>query len=244
MGIKILAVIPARGGSKGIKNKNLKKIGNLTLFEHAIIQAKSSRYINQIAVSTDSKKIQKLAKGHGVWCDVLRPQKISKDNSITSEAILHVIKNISGKFDYVVELHPTHIFRPNNLIDKAIKKITKNKSFDSLFSIIKISSTAHPDYVIKKNRNNKISFNRSPSIFNRHFLRKYYMSTGVIIISKVQSLLNSKKMCNGNCLGYEIKDYMTRSNIDNIYDYELAKILWKSYGNLNKYYLTKSKVKI
>ena len=228
---RILAVILARSGSKGIKNKNLKKIGKLSLFEHSIVQAKSSKFIDNIAVSTDSKKIKSISLKHKIWCNILRPKKISKDNSITSDAVLHVLNNINKQFDYVVELHPTHVFRKKNIIDNALSKLISDKSFDSLFSIIKIETTAHPDYVIKKTSNNKIDFKNSPSVFNRHFLKEYFMSTGVIIISKVKTFLKSKRMCNGKCYGYEVKDFLTKSNIDNIYDYELTKILWKKYGN-------------
>ena len=87
---KILVVIPARSGSKGIKNKNLKKIGGLSLVEHSIKHAKKSKYIDLIAVSTDCKRIQKIAISKKVWCNTLRPKKISGDKSVTSQAIVHI----------------------------------------------------------------------------------------------------------------------------------------------------------
>ena len=74
---KILCVIPARAGSKGVKNKNLRKVGNITLTEHTINQAQKSKLINYIAVSTDSTKIQKIAKSNNIWCEKLRPKKFS-----------------------------------------------------------------------------------------------------------------------------------------------------------------------
>lgn len=221
----------ARAGSKGIKNKNLKKIGKKCLFEHSINHAKNSKYVDCISVSTNSKKIQKIALKNNAWCNVLRPKNISQDRSLTSRGIMHVLKNIKEKFDYVVELHPTHIFRDENLIDDALFKLISNKKFDSLISIIKIVSTSHPDYVIKKFYSNKIHFKKSPSVFNRHFLKNYYKSSGVIIISKVSSFFKNKQMCNGSCYGYEIKNNLNTLNIDNIIDYEFAKTLWKKYGN-------------
>ena len=89
---KIIAIIPARIGSKGIKYKNLKKIGNMTLVERAIRFLKKIKLVNDIAVSTDSPKIRDIALKHNVWCKYLRPKSISKDTSKTSEAIYHVIK--------------------------------------------------------------------------------------------------------------------------------------------------------
>ena len=228
---KIIAIIPARAGSKGIKNKNLKKIGGFSLVEHSINHAKKSKYIDLIAVSTDSIKIQKIAKKHKVWCDVLRPKKFSNHKSKTSEAIIHTLKEIKKEFDYVIEIHPTHIFRNNNIIDEAILRLVSSPKLDSLVSIIKIKSTSHPDYVIKKSQSNKIYFKNSPSVFNRHFLKDYYKSTGVVLISKVSSFLKNKAMCNDRCYGYEIKNNLNTLNIDNLTDYEIAKILWKKYGN-------------
>ena len=98
---KIIAIIPARIGSQGIRYKNLKKVNKKTLLEICIQTAKSIKEINDIAVSTDSKKIQKISKQNGVWCEKLRPKNISKNNSQTNLAILHVLKKMNKKYDYV-----------------------------------------------------------------------------------------------------------------------------------------------
>jgi CMP-N-acetylneuraminic acid synthetase len=230
--MRIIAIIPARAGSKGIKNKNLKKIGNKTLVEHTINQAKSSRYINMIAVSTDSKKIQTICKGKKkVWCDYLRPKNISGDRSRTSDAILFTLNKINKEFDYIIELHPTHVFRKVEIIDKAIEIILKNKRFDSLISIIEIKSTAHPDYVINLRNNYSINYKNSPARFNRHNLSKKYMSAGIILISKVSSFLRNKSMCSKKCYGFVINDFLTEQNLDSDRDLKIAKIVWRNYVN-------------
>ena len=90
---KIIAIIPARIGSKGVKFKNIKKVKNLTLIQRTINQLKKLKLINTIAISTDSKIIQKIAIKNGIWCKNLRPKSISGDKSHTFEAIDHVLTN-------------------------------------------------------------------------------------------------------------------------------------------------------
>ena len=145
----IIVVIPARKGSQGLKNKNLKKIKSKSLVEICIETAKKVKLINFIAVSTDSKKIQIISKKKNVWCEKLRPKNISLKNSQTNLAILHALNNIKKKFDYIIELQPTYLFRKPETIKKAIHKLINNKEYDSLISIVKIQNTAHPEYVIQ-----------------------------------------------------------------------------------------------
>ena len=230
--MKILAIIPARAGSKGIKNKNLQRIGNKTLVEYTIDQAKNSKYINTIGVSTDSKKIQNICKKYKkVWCDILRPKNISGDRSKISDAILFTLKKINNEFDYIVELHPTHVFRKVEFIDTAIELMLKNKKFDSLISIVQIKSTAHPDYVIDLKNDHSITYKNSPVKFNRHGLSKKYMSAGIILISKFSSFLKNKSMSSGKCCGFIINDFLTEQNLDTNTDLQIAKIIWSKYVN-------------
>ena len=124
--IRVLAIIPARKGSKGLKNKNIRKLKGKSLVEHAIIQAKKSKFITDISVSTDSKKIKNISRRHKIWCEKLRPSRISLDNSKLYHAILFVVNNINLNPDIIVELHPTHVFRSTKLIDSAIQYFINN----------------------------------------------------------------------------------------------------------------------
>ncbi|WP_440679469.1 acylneuraminate cytidylyltransferase family protein [Candidatus Pelagibacter sp. HIMB1517] len=221
---QILAIIPARSGSKGLRKKNLKKINKLSLVEHTINQAKKSKYISEIAVSTDSKKIMNTALRSGVWCKKLRSSKISGDNSKLYHAINFVIKNIKSKPDIIIELHPTHVFRTSKLIDDAIKKFLKSKIADSLISIIKIRNTCHPDYVISKKKD-YINFNKSPTDFNRHFLIPKYQSSGIILISKFDSFKKNKSMVGKKCIGFVIEDKLQQFDINDEMDYKFSKFI-------------------
>ena len=139
---KILAIIPARGGSKGIRRKNLQKLSGKPLIVHTIIAAKKTKSINKIIVSTDDKEIGKISKNNGAEVPFLRPKQISKDTSSTIEVIKHALKflqeNQSYVPDIIILLQPTSPLRNHNDIDKSLKKFKKTKA-NSLISVEKIS---------------------------------------------------------------------------------------------------------
>jgi CMP-N,N'-diacetyllegionaminic acid synthase len=225
---KIIAIIPARAGSKGLKNKNLKKIGNKSLVEISIQMSKRIKDISMVAVSTDSKLIQKIAQKNKVWCKYLRPKKISGDQAKTSDAIIFTLNQIKEKFDYVIEFQPTYVFRNEKIIKNAISLIKKEKKADSLISVNLIKDTSHKDYYIKIKKN--YAFSKKPaSLFNRHNLERTYKPFGLIIITKVSSLLKYKSMVCGKTLAYEVKDKLSKLDIDDNLDYEISKYVYLNF---------------
>ena len=101
---KILAIIPARGGSKGIKRKNLQKLSGKPLIVHTIIAAKKTKSINKIIVSTDDKEISRISQNNGAEVPFLRPKQISKDTSSTIEVIKHALKFLEKNQSYVPDI--------------------------------------------------------------------------------------------------------------------------------------------
>jgi len=226
--IKILAIIPARKGSKGLRNKNILKINKKTLVEYAIKNAKKSKYINHIAISTDSKKIKNIAEKNSVWCKKLRPKKYSHDNSSTYSAIKFTLENINVKPDIIVELHPTYIFRKTSTIDRAINLLIKNKKSDSLISIKEIKNTSHPDFAISLIQNKKIKYMNSPDKFNKHHLSKKFFSLGLILISRAKSFYKNKSMIGPRCLGFVIKDEIECLDINNKSEFMFCDLVAKN----------------
>ena len=129
--MNIIAFIFARGGSKGIKNKNLLKFNNTTLLGHAISQAKKSKYIKKIFVSTDSKKIAAKAIIYKAEVPFLRPKNLAKDNSPEILSWKHAIIFLKNKLninpEYIVSIPTTSPLRNVSDIDKCIQKAIKNK---------------------------------------------------------------------------------------------------------------------
>ena len=140
-----IAIIPARGGSKGLPKKNIKKLYGYPLISYSIIASKLSKLISKTIVSTDSKEIAKIAQDYGAEVPYLRPKNISKDSSTDYEFIYHAInwfkknkkiyQTIGSSLDLLQPL------RNPSIIDKAIKYIKQNKDCSSLVSIHEISET-------------------------------------------------------------------------------------------------------
>ena len=151
---KILAIIPARGGSKKIKNKNIVKIKKKPLLGYTIEQALKSKYIDEICLSSDSIKIINIAKSFGLNVFFKRPKILSTDYALTKDVVKHALKKskkyFKKKFDYFILLQPTCPLRKSFHIDQSIKKLISSKH-NSLISICDVDGY-HPNRmkVIKK----------------------------------------------------------------------------------------------
>ncbi|MFA5276467.1 MAG: acylneuraminate cytidylyltransferase family protein, partial [Candidatus Omnitrophota bacterium] len=132
---RIIAIIPARGGSKGIPGKNIIDFAGKPLLAWSILQAKSSKMISEVYVTSDSRQILEIAEKYGAR-PILRPKNIASDTASSESALLHTLNQIKGKVDYIVFLQPTAPLRKTNDIDNAIKKIISEKT-DSLLSLTK-----------------------------------------------------------------------------------------------------------
>ncbi|MFT4802597.1 MAG: CMP-N-acetylneuraminic acid synthetase, partial [Flavobacteriaceae bacterium] len=127
-----IAIIPARGGSKRLPNKNIKLLGSLPLIAHSIKFAQENG-IEKIVVSTDDDAIKKIAIDYGAEV-ILRPAELAIDTSPTIDALKHVIQSIPEDFDTIILLQPTNPLRPKNLLEDALK-IMKEQNYDSLMSV-------------------------------------------------------------------------------------------------------------
>jgi CMP-N,N'-diacetyllegionaminic acid synthase len=148
--IKVLAIIPARGGSKRILNKNIKKFNGKPLIYYAIKESLKTKLINKIVVSTDSKKIKNLALQYGAEVPFERPKYISRDVP-TEDVILHCVKFLekknNDKYDIILTLEPPHIARKVCHIEKAINILKKNKNYDSVMTVLKIKE--RPEWMLR-----------------------------------------------------------------------------------------------
>ena len=125
-GKKVLGIIPARGGSVRVPKKNLMKVGNKTLLEHAIIHAKNSKYIDNIICSTDNNKIKNLAIKNGCSVPFLRP-KILSTSKATSQKLLEYICKKVDYHHYIALIQPTSPLRTSEDIDNALLLCEKKK---------------------------------------------------------------------------------------------------------------------
>ena len=133
-----ICIILARGGSKGIKKKNLRKVNGKPLIYYPISDAIKSKVIDHIVVSTDDKKIAKVAKSYGATIPFMRPKRLAGDLSTTEDGLKHALINyeklIKKKFKYCVYLGATDIFRDVNWIKKGLEILKNEKKIESVFS--------------------------------------------------------------------------------------------------------------
>lgn len=234
-GKKILAIIPARGGSKGIIKKNLQQLGNVPLVEWTVIAAKYSNYIDCVHVSTDDEEIFELTNLMGATNPFYRPSSISQDSSTTNQAIkfsLDEFVKIGQEFDLVIELQPTYPFRLNGLIDDCIESFFEYENADSLITVVKIQSTQHKEYSVSINPiGNFLKFGKNPSEFRRQTLNPEYSCHGIFICSTVDNFYKNSNLINpSRTIGYIINDKIIETDINESFDLYLANSLLEYYG--------------
>lgn len=219
---KIIAIIPARAGSKGLKNKNIKIINKKPLIYWSIKSLKKSKYVDKIIVSTDSKKIKAIAQSFGADVPFLRPKIISTDKAKTIDVIKHCLKFLKKKkenFDYIVLLEPTSPLTTSFDIDDALRTLDKNKDADSLVSIAE-NIDCHPVFNINLNNNGIIKpYLKKLDSPRRQDLSKLFFYCGNIYISKINPLLKSKSFYQKDkTIGFKSNKWQSLE-IDDIYDF-------------------------
>ena len=229
---KILAIIPARGGSKAIRRKNLQKLSGKPLIVHTIIAAKKTKSINKIIVSTDDKEIGKISKNNGAEVPFLRPKQISKDTSSTIEVIKHALKflqeNQSYVPDIIILLQPTSPLRTSQLITKTINTLKKSKA-TSVITVSKITKHPYASYWLKNDFLKPFEKN-SPKYSRRQEFPDLFFPTGAVYTFWYDTL---KKF--NSLYGPKIKPIVVRDediDIDNLRDLFFAEMMlknWKKY---------------
>ena len=129
----IVAIICARGGSKGVPKKNIRLLNGKPLIAYTIEAAKKSKYIDRVVVSTDDKEIQNIAIKYGAEAPFLRPKELATDSAPKDYALIHAVEFLEsgwGKIDIVVDLDPTTPLRTTDDINRCIEKLTDNRKFD------------------------------------------------------------------------------------------------------------------
>ena len=225
--MKILGFIPARGGSKGIKNKNLRSFDGKPLIFHTIKVSKKNKLITPF-VSTDLKKILNYAKKNQIKFDYLRPKRLSGNKSNVIDAVFHALdwlekKNL--KFDAVMLLQPTSPIR----IDKEIKKIInqfKDKKLSSIVSVVENENSYDTVQVINNHWKYTVK-NKNKTTNRQNFKNKSYIIDGSMYLSKVSFLKKYKSFVKPNITKLFKSSVKPMVDINIMLDLKVAEILRK-----------------
>ena len=231
--MKVLSIIPARGGSQSIKFKNLIKLGGKPLIYYSIKQSLNCKLIHRTIVSTDNKKIANISRKYGAEVPFLRPKKISKSNSKDFSFLKHALeflkKNENYVPDLIVQLRPTQPYRSLKFIKLCINRMIKDNKADSLRTISIPERTPYKMW-IKNGKFLKYLFNEKKKLeyFNldRRKLPKVYWHDGLVDIIRAKTIFNFKNVTGKKIIYAENKNKFL-IDIDDKHDLNLANLLLK-----------------
>lgn len=224
-GKKILAIIPARGGSKGIPHKNIKEVNGRPLIAYSIGEAKKSRYIDRLIISTENKQIAEVGKKFGADVPFMRPAALAQDSTPGIEPILHALDWFTQRkerYDYVMCLQCTSPLRTQEHIDQAIEGlIDRNK--DSIVSVCE--SKVLPFWMKKISGGLLKDFLDSvPFYARRQDAPAVYQLNGAIYMARSEVLEARKNWYTENTLPY-IMDEESSMDIDTPMDLKFLEFL-------------------
>ena len=232
MKLKPICFIAAGGGSKGVTGKNLKNIEGIPLITHTIQKALKSNIFSHVIVSTEDKKIAKIAKQSGAEVPFLRPKILARDNSTTIDVILHAIKKLEQmnyEFDVIANLDVTVPFLRMKDVKGAVELLNRKKC-DAVFAVYK--QHLNPYYnIVEKNSNGFLKIVKP--LRNKPKSRQsspiVYQMNGLHVIRK-EIILKTKTWYTSKVLPFEIP-IETGLMIDTPYEFQIAKQMFKIFNN-------------
>ena len=228
--MRTLAIIPARGGSKGIPRKNIAILNGKPLIYYTIEAAKKSEYLTDVVVSTEDVEIAKISRDLGALVPFIRPSNLATDEAESAPVIEHALKFMEDKrgfeYDAILMLQPTSPLRTSEHIDKSIK-LFSSKDCDSLVSIVSVGGN-HPlrmKTLIGDRLLNYVEqgfWNMKP----RQSLPDVYIRNGSIYLIKRDTFVHSKQLIGKSCLGLPMNEFDS-VNIDSPIDFKIADLILK-----------------
>ena len=229
----VLALIPARGGSKRLPDKNIKELIDKPLIAYAIDEAKKSAYIDRIVTSTDSQKIADVAKSLGSETPFLRPDEFAQDMSTDYEAFLHALEWFRDNEDYVpdivVQLRPTSPLRVVGEIDAAIELLANHPEADSVRTVAQPDQSPYKMYSINETGMLKplLTIEGKSESFNmpQQKLPVAYKHVGYVDVIWSKTILEKKQMTGKNIMPLVLEE--AYSGINTLQDWEYCEFLLK-----------------
>jgi len=231
-GKKVLAIIPARSGSKGLPGKNIKLLCGKPLIAWSIDAGLKSRYIDKMVVSTDAEEVRMVALEHGACAPFLRPKELATDTSTSFDVLTHAIEVLAqdgNRFDIIVLLEPTSPLRDVSDIDEALERMLM-KDADSTVSVC-AAETVHPVFMFHLGHDLLLApyQNEGFKVLRRQDLSDVYFLDGTVYASKIESLLLAKTFCQHNTVAHVVPKWKSLE-IDDEIDFVMVEAIMKYKG--------------
>jgi len=232
-GKKVLGLVIARGGSKGLPGKNLKYLGGMPLVAHAISAGVHSRYIDDVIISTEDKTIAETAETYGCEVPFIRPVELASDSAKSIDVVIHALSELkkSGReYDIFVLLQPTTPFRKSDDIDSCLEMMIE-KNADSVVSVT--VAEHHPMWMntLPDDLSMKDFIRPEAENKNRQDLPVHYRINGGIYAVKPDMVLETGRLYSDRSYAY-IMSSISSIDIDSELDFETAELILKKFPSI------------
>ena len=226
---KVLALVPARGGSKGLPGKNLRSLCGRPLIQWSIDTALASKEISAVVVSTDDEKIAAVAASAGAEVPFLRPPDLADDSASSIDVVIHALDFLESKgrvFDIVLLLEPTSPLREVADIQVALQRLVDTGA-TSIVSVCRAEST-HPAFMFRNNEKGRIEpfLSASPTALRRQEIEPLFYLDGTLYASTVEALRQRCSFYHEDTLAYEVAKWRALE-IDDIEDFQMIEAIAK-----------------
>jgi N-acylneuraminate cytidylyltransferase len=234
--VEVLALIPARGGSKGLPGKNIKSLGGYSLIGYSIAAALNAKLVSRTVVTTDDPEIADKAQEYGAEVPFLRPAEFAQDDSLDLPVFQHALNWLSDHESYspdiVVQLRPTSPFRPPELVDEAIQILIDNPGASSVRGVVPSKENPFKMWMIEPDGKMipllETEF-EEPFNMPRQELPSSYWQTGHIDVVSAETIINGSM--SGQEIYSHIIDPLFSVDLDNLQDWQRAEMRLKSLGS-------------
>jgi len=227
---RTLAIVPARGGSKGLPRKNVKMLLGKPLVAWSVVQAKNCPSIDKVIVSTEDADIADVARKNGADMPFMRPKKLATDGAKMMDVVLHVLASYEDRgesFDRVVLLEPTSPLRKRGDLENALSALTADRRADSIISLGEVHLES--PYVMKGIEKGFVRpfLNEGKKFHQRQQMPKVYFPYGVVYASDTEALKRTGEFYRDGTMPYLIERWQNYE-IDDGYDFACVEAIMKA----------------
>ncbi len=229
--MSVLCTICARGGSKGVPNKNIRDLMGKPLITHTIEQALRSQRIDRVVVSTDSTEIARIAKASGAEVPFMRPSRLATDTAaklpVLQHAVEYYLNTLNFKPDYVIDLDPTSPLRTLEDIEGCMDLIELNADCESVITGYRSNKNPYFNMVeIDANGFAQLSKSAGKHITDRQSAPAVFAMNASVYVWKTDILLSQESIISGNVKFFEMSEERS-IDIDNEIDFKLIELFMK-----------------
>ena len=235
---RVLALVPARSGSKGLPGKNVRPLHGKPLLAWPIAAARASNFVDEVVISTDSSEFAEIAKAHGARAPFLRPAELASDTAPSIDFILHAIDSLAAageSFDILVLLEPTSPLTDGADVDAALTLLERSQgAADAVVGVTQMV-TNHPAYAVRVDQAGLISPYGAPDFSHmprRQDLEPLYCLDGSLYVSTVDALRRERGFCHSRTLAYETARHKAYE-VDDLVDFICVEAISRNLNELD-----------